>query len=51
MFNHCEIDVTPLKRVNLNGTRYYKVGDQKLPSITSILFLFSISYCQIINDS
>ena len=36
MFNHCEIDVTPLKRVNVKGTRYYKVGDQKLPSITSI---------------
>ena len=36
MFNHCEIDVAPLKRVNIKGTRYYKVGDQKLPSITSI---------------
>ena len=36
MFNHCEIDVPPLKRVNVKGTRYYKVGDQKLPSITSI---------------
>ena len=36
MFNHREIDVAPLKRVNIKGTRYYKVGDQKLPSITSI---------------
>jgi|TARA_B000000609_G_C24179176_1_gene356524 genome maintenance exonuclease 1 len=36
MFNHCEINVAPLKRVNIKGTRYYKVGDQKLPSITSI---------------
>ena len=36
MFNHCEIDVAPLKIVNIKARTYYKVGDQKLPSITSI---------------
>ena len=36
MFKHCEIDVAPLKRVNIKGTRYYELEGKTLPSITSI---------------
>ena len=38
MFNHVEIDIPPLKRVTIDGVRYYDVPDgDKLVSITSVI--------------
>ena len=40
MFNHVDLDLTPLEREHIDGVRYYKIPDEeellKLVSITSI---------------
>ena len=45
MFNHVDLDLTPLEREHIDGVRYYKIPDEeellKLVSITSITSHFN----------